>query len=137
MITNESWIKIADEIGSNSYAKRAKVGAIIVKDGNIVSIGYNGTVSGADNSCEVWDSNKFVTKKDVLHAESNAISKCARSVHSSDGAHLYVSLSPCFNCSKLIIQSGITKVYYKDEYRDSSGIDFLKENGVYVEQIPI
>jgi dCMP deaminase len=107
-------------------AVREKVGAVIVRDGNILSYGYNGTLPGTDNTCE----NNNKTKKDVVHAEINAIAKCARSTVSTDGAELYCTLSPCEECAKLIVQSGIIAVYYTKEYRDTSGLELLLKSKV-------
>ena len=116
----------------NSYCKRRKVGALIVKDKMIISDGYNGTPSGFENVCE--DENG-VTKPYVLHAEANAITKVAKSGNSSEGATLYVTASPCIECSKLIIQSGIKRVVYRDEYRLTDGVDLLRRAGVEVEKV--
>lgn len=111
----------------NSYCKRRKVGALLVKDQMIISDGYNGTPSGFENVCE--DENN-ITKPYVLHAEANAITKVARSNNSSEGATLYVTSSPCIECSKLIIQAGIRRVVYSENYRLSDGIDLLNRAGV-------
>lgn len=116
----------------NSYCKRRKVGALIVKDKMIISDGYNGTPSGFENICE--DENG-VTKPYVLHAEANAITKVAKSGNSSSGATLYVTASPCMECSKLIIQSGIQRVVYRDAYRLQDGIELLRRAGIDVEQL--
>ena len=116
----------------NSYCERRKVGALLVKDNMIISDGYNGTPSGFENVCE--DEND-VTKPYVLHAEANAISKVAKSGNSSDGATLYVTASPCVECAKLIIQSGITRVVYRDEYRLTDGVDLLRRAGIEVEKV--
>lgn len=116
----------------NSYCKRRQVGALLVKDRMIISDGYNGTPSGFENICE--DENG-ITKPYVLHAEANAITKVAQSGNSSKGATLYVTASPCLECAKLIIQAGIRRVVYKDEYRLSDGIDLLKKAGVEVEKV--
>jgi dCMP deaminase len=121
-------MSIAELIGSASYANKKKVGAILVKNGRIISTGYNGTPSGFDNQCEI----DGITKKEVLHAESNAITKCAKSNESTQGSTMYITLSPCFECSKLIIQSGINKVYYKEQYRDTDGIKLLKKAGIEI-----
>ena len=118
----------------NSYCRRRQVGAIIVKDKMIISDGFNGTPSGFENVCE--DENDS-TKPYVLHAEANAITKVARSSNSSDGATLYVTTSPCIECSKLIIQSGIKRVVYNESYRMHDGIDLLKRAGVECVQIDI
>ena len=115
-----------------SHCKRKKVGAIIVKNRMIISDGYNGTPSGFENCCE--DENGK-TKWYVLHAEANAIMKVASSTQSCSGATLYVTLSPCKDCSKLIYQAGIVRVVYIDQYKDTTGIDFLKDAGVEVVQI--
>ena len=100
-----------------------KVGAILVKQNRIISIGYNGTPSGFDNICEI----DGLTKMEVLHAESNCISKCARSNENTEGSDMYVTLSPCVECAKLIIQCGISNVYFKYKYRDISGLELLKK----------
>ena len=115
------YLNIAKEISTLSHCQRAKVGAVIVKDGNIVSFGYNGTPSSMDNCCE--DGNATISE--VIHAEMNAILKAAKSGYSVNGATLYLTLSPCKECSKLILQSGIKRVLYLEEYRDVSGIEFL------------
>jgi Deoxycytidylate deaminase len=124
-----SYLEMASVWAKNSYCKRRQVGAIIVKDRMIISDGYNGTPSGFENVCE--DEND-VTKPYVLHAEANAITKVAKSGNSSSGATLYVTSSPCMECSKLIIQSGISRVVYKDEYRLDDGINLLRRAGVEV-----
>ncbi|MEZ4854283.1 cytidine/deoxycytidylate deaminase family protein [Flavobacterium sp.] len=129
---DKAYLKIANEWSQLSYCKRKQVGAIIVKDRMIISDGYNGTPSGFENCCE--DANNL-TKWYVLHAEANAILKVARSTQSCEGATLYITLSPCKDCSKLIHQSGIKRVVYHQEYKDTSGVDFLKKAGVEVELI--
>lgn len=116
----------------NSYCKRRKVGALIVKNNMIISDGFNGTPSGFENICE--DENG-VTKPYVLHAEANAISKIARSGNSAEGATLYITDSPCMECAKLIIQAGIVRVVYRDEYRLTDGIDLLRRAGIQVEKM--
>ena len=113
----------------NSYCQRRKVGALLVKDQMIISDGYNGTPSGFENCCE--DANN-VSLPYVLHAEANAITKVARSNNSSEGATLYVTASPCMECSKLIIQAGIKRVVYGEEYRIMDGIEILKKAGIEV-----
>jgi len=128
---DHSYLRMAEIWAQNSYCKRRKVGALIVKDKMIISDGYNGTPSGFENICE--DENG-VTKPYVLHAEANAITKVAKSGNSSAGATLYVTASPCMECSKLIIQSGITRVVYRDAYRLMDGIELLKRAGIEVEQ---
>ena len=119
---------------SNSYCKRRKVGALLVKDRMIISDGYNGTPAGFENICE--DENG-VTKPYVLHAEANAITKVAKSGNNSLGATLYVTASPCVECAKLIIQAGITRVVYTDEYRLTDGVDLLRRAGVEVLKQPV
>ena len=126
------YLEMAEIWAHNSYCKRRQVGALIVKDRMIISDGYNGTPSGFENICE--DENG-VTKPYVLHAEANAITKVAKSGNSSEGATLYVTASPCLECSKLIIQSGIKRVVYRDEYRLTDGIDVLRKAGITVEKI--
>lgn len=128
---DHSYLQMAEVWAQNSYCKRRKVGALIVKDKMIISDGYNGTPSGFENICE--DENG-VTKPYVLHAEANAITKVAKSGNSSSGATLYVTASPCMECSKLIIQSGISRVVYRDAYRLMDGIELLKRAGIDVEQ---
>jgi dCMP deaminase len=118
------FINIAKEVSTLSYCVRSKVGAVIVIDGNIVSFGFNGSPKGMNNCCE--DENN-VTFPYVIHAESNAIIKAAKSGMSMKGGTLYLTLSPCLDCSKLILQSEIKRVVYLEEYRDKSGIEFLKK----------
>ena len=125
---------MAETWGKLSYCKRRKVGAIIVKNRMIISDGYNGTPTGFENVCEDEDN---YTKWYVLHAEANAILKVASSTQSCDGATLYVTLSPCRECSKLIHQSGISRVVYSEAYKDLSGVEFLKKAGVTVNQISL
>jgi dCMP deaminase len=162
---NKIYMQIAYQIAKLSYAERRKVGCIIVKDGQIISVGYNGTPHGFENECEdselitvnasyketpeiVLDLEKdgftckdecctkrvYTTKKEVLHAESNAISKLAKSTISSVGTTLYTTTMPCFDCSKLIIQAGIVEVHYCEDYRDTSGVDLLVKAGITVYQ---
>lgn len=126
------YLKMAGIWAENSYCKRRKVGALIVKDRMIISDGFNGTPSGFENICE--DENGL-TKPYVLHAEANAITKIARSGNNSDGATLYVTASPCIECAKLIIQAGIKRVIYGEKYRLTDGLDLLKRAGVQVEFI--
>ena len=128
---DHSYLQMAEIWSQNSYCKRRKVGALLVKDRMIISDGYNGTPSGFENICE----EDGVTKPYVLHAEANAITKVAKSGNSSEGATLYVTASPCLECSKLIIQSGIKRVVYRDEYRLTDGIDLLRRAGVEVEKV--
>lgn len=168
---DEIYMKIAKSISELSYAKRNKVGCVIVSaDGQLISQGFNGTPSGYDNCCEdkvynyipgkdckrpdscakgkdgtckgclLSEQSKeytLVTKREVLHAESNAISKCAKWHSSTEGATLYVTLSPCFDCAKMIIQSGIKRVCYAELYRDSTGLDFLKKNNIEVKLVKV
>lgn len=126
-ILDKRYLRMASIWAENSYCQRRKVGAIIVKDKMIISDGYNGTPVGFENICE--DENGL-TKPYVLHAEANAISKVARSNNSSDNATLYVTASPCLECSKLIIQAGIRRVVFNDLYRLTDGIDLLRRAGV-------
>lgn len=128
------YLRMATIWSENSYCERRKVGALIVKDKMIISDGYNGTPTGFENVCE--DENN-VSKPYVLHAEANAITKIARSNNNSDGATLYVTDSPCIECSKLIIQAGIKRVIYKREYRLTDGIDLLKRAGIEVINMPV
>lgn len=154
-----TYINMCEDLAKLSYAKRAQVGCLIVSDdGQIISNGYNGTPSGFDNCCEdihcecTWVHgctytaeeikpipecdeciyNKSTTKREVLHAESNAIAKCAKWGGRTEGSTLYVTLSPCFECAKLIIQAGIKRVVYKDEYRDITGIELLRKANIDV-----
>jgi dCMP deaminase len=120
---DKRYMRMAFIWSENSYCKRRKVGAILVKDKMIISDGYNGTPSGFENVCE---DEHNVTKPYVLHAEANAITKVARSNNSSEGATLYVTSSPCIECAKLIIQAGIRKVVYADSYRLSDGVELLR-----------
>lgn len=129
-----AYLKMALEWGNLSYCERKKVGALIVKDRMIISDGYNGTPTGFENICE---DNEGYTKWYVLHAEANAILKVAASTQSCKGATLYVTLSPCRECSKLIHQSGIKRIVYIHEYSDITGIEFLKNAGVEIKHIPI
>ena len=129
---DHSYLKMAAIWAQNSYCKRRQVGALIVKDRMIISDGYNGTPSGFENICE--DENG-VTKPYVLHAEANAITKVAKSGNSSQGSTLYVTASPCLECAKLIIQAGITRVVYRDEYRLTVGVDLLRKAGIEVEKV--
>jgi dCMP deaminase len=129
---DKAYLRIAAEWSKLSYCKRKQVGAIIVRDKMIISDGYNGTPSGFENCCE---DEAGLTQWYVLHAEANAILKVARSTQTCDNATLYITLSPCKECSKLIHQSGIKRVVYKNGYRDTSGIDFLVKAGIEVAQI--
>tara|TARA_B100000900_G_scaffold384587_1_gene373521 strand:- start:209 stop:631 length:423 start_codon:yes stop_codon:yes gene_type:complete len=129
-----TYLKMAQEWGNLSYCERRKVGALIVKNNRIISDGYNGTPSGFENFCEDDDG---YTKWYVLHAEANAITKVASSTQSCDGATLYITLSPCKQCSKLIYQAKIKRLVYAVQYKDTSGIEFLKKAGVIVDHIKI
>ena len=124
---DKAYLRIAKEWGKLSYCKRKQVGALIVKDRMIISDGYNGTPTGFENICE--DENNY-TKWYVLHAEANAISKVASSTQSCTGATLYITLSPCKECSKLIHQTGIKRVVYNEAYKDCSGLEFLEKAGI-------
>jgi dCMP deaminase len=155
------YMQVAYQFAKLSYAERRKVGCIIVKDKQVISFGYNGTPHGFENECEEtektgWDfpeqselleengwtilpelgcACRSVTKREVLHAESNAIMKVAKSTMSCEGADLYTTTCPCFDCAKLIIQAGIKKVYYTEDYRDMSGVELLKKAEIEVEQV--
>jgi dCMP deaminase len=131
---DKSYLKMAHIWAQNSYCERRKVGALIVKNRMIISDGYNGTPAGFENICEDDSGN---TKPYVLHAEANAITKVAKSGNSSEGATLYVTDSPCIECAKLIIQSGIKRVVYDRKYRITDGLDLLKRAGVEVEELNI
>jgi dCMP deaminase len=129
---DKSYLAMAGVWAENSYCQRRKVGALIVKDRMIISDGYNGTPCGFENVCE--DENGF-TKPYVLHAEANAITKVAKSNNSSDGATLYVTAAPCVECAKLIIQSGIKRVVYRDSYRITDGLELMERAGIEILQI--
>jgi dCMP deaminase len=129
---DKTYMRMAEQLSQLSYAERKKVGALIVKGTQIISEGYNGTPCGFDNACERLDYlGEMYTKEEVLHAESNAITKLARSTNSSNGATLFVTLAPCFECSKLIIQAGIMRVVYKDRYH-KNGLAFLVKADIEV-----
>lgn len=129
---DSAYLKMAREWSKLSYCERRQVGALIVKDKMIISDGYNGTPTGFENICE---DDQGYTKWYVLHAEANAISKVASSTQSCTGATLYITLSPCQQCSKLIHQAGIVRLVYLEEYKDNSGVEFLKKAGVEVTHI--
>lgn len=131
-ILDRRYLRMAGIWAENSYCQRRKVGAIIVKNQMIISDGYNGTPSGFENVCE---DEQGVTKPYVLHAEANAITKVARSNNSSDGATLYVTSSPCVECAKLIIQAGVKRVVYNEQYRLTDGVDLLRRAGIECIQI--
>jgi dCMP deaminase len=143
----QAHLDVAQRYSELSHGRRLKVGAVVVKDDRIISIGYNGTPPGWDNNCEhevvvaVVDGvpqreiKELKTRPEVLHAESNAIAKLARSHNSGVGADIFVTHAPCLDCAKLIYQSGISRVWFGDWYRDSSGIDFLQKSGIQVNKI--
>ena len=129
---DKAYLKMASEWAKLSYCQRKQVGALIVRENMIISDGYNGTPSGYINQCEDEEGD---THWYVLHAEANAILKVAKSTQSAEGATLYITLSPCRECSKLIIQSGIKRVVYSIEYKDTSGVDFLRQYGIEVSHV--
>jgi dCMP deaminase len=132
----QAYMKTAGIFAELSHAQRLHVGAIIVKDNRVISIGYNGMPSGWDNDCEyTQEDGTLKSKAEVLHAETNAIAKLARSTESGLDADLFVTHSPCLDCAKLIYQSGIKRVFYANSYRDNSGIAFLESSGIEVEQL--
>ena len=134
------YMKVAELTSTLSYAKRLQVGSVIVKGNKILATGYNGMPSGWDNECETVEiveidekfSKQLVTKQEVLHSETNAIAKVSASTESSEGAAMFCTHAPCINCAKLIYQSGINSLYYRNTYRDTSGIEFLEKSGVSV-----
>ena len=142
-------MKAAEAYAELSYAKRLQVGSIITKDNRVVSIGYNGTPAGWDNNCENvipkvvgtapdghdWVELELKTKPEVIHAEANAIAKLARSSESGENAVMYITHAPCFDCAKLIYTAGIRKVYYRNSYRNTDGIDFLNKCNIEVEKL--
>ena len=134
---DRAYMGMTREFSKLSYAERAKVGCIIVSSkGQVVSQGYNGMPSGMDNRCEHEDENgNIVTNTEVLHAESNAITKCAKWGSSTEGCTIYITLSPCVECAKLIIQAGIRRVVYGERYRNTEGIELLERANIIVEQI--
>jgi dCMP deaminase len=135
-----AYIDIAHRVAELSHARRLKVGAVIVKD-DVITYGYNGMPSGWDNDCEeeIWNvhdsSSELKTRPEVLHAESNAVSKMARSTVSANGADMFITHSPCIDCAKLIFQAGVERVFYSEDYRSPAGINFLQKSGVVVEKI--
>jgi dCMP deaminase len=131
---DRSYLEMATVWGKNSYCKRRQVGAIIVKDRMIISDGYNGTPSGFENVCE---DEQGLTRPYVLHAEANAITKVAKSNNSSEGSTLYITTSPCMECAKLIIQAGIARVVYSNQYRVTDGIELLRRAGIEVAHIDV
>ena len=136
-----AYMDVAERFAELSSARRLHVGAIVVKDDRIISIGYNGMPAGWDNDCEdqTYDEDGFhitlKTKPEVLHAETNAIAKLAKSTESGDGAILFVTHMPCLDCAKLIFQSGICGVFYRDSYRSTDGVAFLEKSGIEVTQV--
>ena len=141
-----AYMKTARVFAELSSSRRKQVGAVVVKNDRIISIGYNGMPSGWDNNCEdeignVLDDNGYTvearlkTKPEVLHAESNAIAKLAKSTESGDGASMFITCSPCIECAKMIFQSGIKEVFYSEDYREDTGIVFLNKCGITVKQI--
>lgn len=139
----EAYMKTAETFAELSHARRLHVGAIIVKDDRIISIGYNGMPAGWDNNCEYEVlieegddySTELKTRPEVLHAETNALAKLAKSTESGANATMFITHSPCLDCAKLIYQSGINSVFYRNAYRSEDGVHFLKQSGVIVEQI--
>ena len=129
---DDYFMKHAELAASMSYCKRSQVGAVIVKNERVIGEGRNGTLSGTENCCEDKDGN---SKDTVVHAELNAIAFAAKYGIATDNCHLYVTLSPCIECSKAVIQAGITHVFYKDDYRISKGREFLERNGIKVTKI--
>ena len=141
---DETYLRMANIWSLLSKAKRKKVGCLIVKNGQIISDGYNGTPAGFDNTCEFVNEgfldraeNKLQTKPEVLHAESNALMKLAKSTNSSDGCTIYLTMSPCFDCAKLIIQAGVKRVVYSEAYRNTSGVDFLRKNNIKCKKLTV
>jgi dCMP deaminase len=137
-----TYMKTAKLFAEHSTAIRKQVGAVIVKDDRVISIGYNGMPTGWTNVCEYWNETaqlegEWKTKPEVLHAESNAIAKLARSSESGNGASLFVTCSPCLDCAKLIYQSGIQEVFYNQEYRNNDGIEFLTKCNIPVRKLEI
>jgi dCMP deaminase len=147
----QAYMKTAETFSELSHARRLHVGAIVVKDDRIISIGYNGMPAGWDNNCEdelvehvsagygmpMREEKYLKTKPEVLHAETNAIAKLAKSNESGMGATMFITHAPCLDCAKLIYQSGISSVLYRNAYRDTSGVEFLKKSGVTVEIVDI
>ena len=135
---DEAYVDICETWSQLSTAWRKKVGCIIVKDGIIISDGYNGTPSGFDNSCEIMldehDKSALLTKPEVLHAESNAITKLAKSTQSSLNSTMYITINPCIECAKLIIQSGITRVVYTNFYKNKEGIELIQKANIEIKK---
>ena len=132
----QAYMKTAETFAELSHARRLHVGAIVVKDDRIISIGYNGMPAGWDNDCEnVLEDGTLKTKPEVLHAETNAIAKLARSNESGLDGDIFITHAPCLDCAKLIYQAGIRRVFYRTAYRDNAGVDFLEASKVRVEQL--
>jgi dCMP deaminase len=136
----DAFMDTASRFAQLSSAKRLQVGAVVVKDNRIISIGYNGMPSGWDNTCEHVvqhsdDTVELKTKDEVIHAEANAISKLAKSGDSGNGAYLFCTHAPCIHCAKIVYGAGISKVYYRNSYRDTDGIDFLTKCNIEVEKV--
>ena len=132
----DAHMKAAEVYAQLSSAKRLQVGCVVVKDNTIIGIGYNGMPAGWENDCEVeLDNGETKTKPEVMHAETNSISKIARSTNSSDGAALFVTHAPCLDCAKIIHQAGINSVYYRNTYRSTDGIDFLEKCNINVKKV--
>lgn len=135
-------MKMAEDVAELSVSRRSKVGCVIVKDDAVISFGYNGTPAGWDNNCEIVlrqpiNRENLMTIPEVCHSEFNAIGKLAKKGTSSNDADLFITLTPCIECAKLIHVSGIKKVWYRDQYRDLSGIEFLEKCGINTEQVQI
>jgi dCMP deaminase len=133
-------MSVAETYAKLSSAKRLQVGAVLVKNDTIIGIGYNGMPAGWDNNCEelvhrIAEEPMLKTKPEVIHAESNCLMKVARSTNSTEGADMFVTHAPCIHCAKLIYQSGVRKVYYRNTYRDSDGIEFLNNSGIKIEKV--
>jgi dCMP deaminase len=138
----EAYMKVAETFAELSHAKRLHVGAIVVKDNRIISIGYNGTPAGWDNTCEYWFEDGdygsgWKTKPEVLHAERNALDKLAKGNEGGLGSTMFITHAPCLECAKSIYGAGILHVYYRDSYRSDDGIQFLTKCGVNVEKLSI
>jgi len=136
----QAYLDTAKIFAELSHARRLHVGTIVVKDDRIISIGYNGMPAGWDNNCEDViqhsdDTTSLKTKPEVLHAETNAIAKLARSTESGDGADMFITHAPCLDCAKLIYQSGIRRVWFGEAYRDTAGVDFLTKSGIEITQV--
>jgi dCMP deaminase len=135
------YMTVAEDCAKMSRAVRLQVGSVIVKNNNIISFSWNGMPAGWDNNCEdkIWNVHDgdyvLKTKPECLHAESNAVAKLARSAESGDGASMFITHAPCLDCAKLIYQSGISSVYYRNSYRDKSGVEFLTKSNIDVTQI--